>query len=239
MDIESGCVVFVGDGKGADALVPFWARLVRSRARIKAVAIDMSPAYIDAVTTNLPNAAIVFDHFHVVKLLNEKLSDLRRELYREATDKLQKEVLKGTRWLLLKNPGNLDDERGEAQRLAEALRINQPLATAYYLKEDLREIWNQGTEAAAKKLLNAWIGKAEASGISILKKFARTLEIHRRGILAYYQHRISTGPLEGMNNKIKTMKRQAYGFRDLPFFKLRIMAIHETKYALVGQEFQG
>ena len=234
MDIESGCVVFVGDGKGADALVPFWARLVRSRARIKAVAIDMSPAYIDAVTTNLPNAAIVFDHFHVVKLLNEKLSDLRRELYREATDKLQKEVLKGTRWLLLKNPGNLDDERGEAQRLAEALRINQPLATAYYLKEDLREIWNQGTEAAAKKLLNAWIGKAEASGISILKKFARTLEIHRRGILAYYQHRISTGPLEGMNNKIKTMKRQAYGFRDLPFFKLRIMAIHETKYALVG-----
>ena len=234
MDLESGCVVFVGDGKGADALVPFWPRLARSRARIRAVAIDMSQAYIDAVTTNLPTAAIVFDHFHVVKLLNEKLTDLRRELYREATDKLQKEVLKGTRWLLLKNPDNLDDERGERQRLAEALRINQPLATAYYLKEDLREIWKQGTQAAAKKLLNAWIGKAEASGISILMKFARTLEIHRYGILAYYQHRISTGPLEGMNNKIKTMKRQAYGFRDLAFFKLRILAIHETKYALVG-----
>ena len=65
MDLDSGCVVFVGDGKGADALEPFWARLKRSGAKIEAIAIDMSPAHIEAVTTNLPHAAVVFDHFHV------------------------------------------------------------------------------------------------------------------------------------------------------------------------------
>lgn len=234
MDLESGCVVFVGDGKGADALLPFWKRLSRSRAKISAVAIDMSAAYIEAVRTHLPNAAIVFDHFHVVKAFNDKLSDLRRDLFREATDKLHKQVLKGTRWLLLKNPENLDPSRNESQRLAEALAINHPLATGYYLKEELRLIWGMRTEEAAQKALDSWIAKAEASGVRILQRFAQTLETHRYGILAYYRHRISTGPLEGMNNKIKTMKRQAYGFRDIPFFKLRIMAIHETKYALVG-----
>jgi len=234
MDLESGCVVFVGDGKGADALLPFWKRLSRSGAKIEAVAIDMSPAYIEAVKTNLPNATIVFDHFHVIKAFNDKLSDLRRELFRETTEKLHKQVLKGTRWLLLKNPENLDETRNERQRLNEALAVNQPLAAAYYLKEELRLIWSQRNETEAKNSLKSWIAKAEASGIRILQKFARTLEIHRYGILAYYRHRISTGPLEGMNNKIKTMKRQAYGYRDIPFFKLKIMAIHEAKYALLG-----
>ena len=234
MDLESGCVVFVGDGKGADALLPFWKRLSRSGAKIEAVAIDMSPAYIEAVKTNLTNATIVFDHFHVIKAFNDKLSDLRRELFRETTEKLHKQVLKGTRWLLLKNPENLDETRNERQRLNEALAVNQPLAAAYYLKEELRLIWSQRNETEAKNSLKSWIAKAEASGIRILQKFARTLEIHRYGILAYYRHRISTGPLEGMNNKIKTMKRQAYGYRDIPFFKLKIMAIHEAKYALLG-----
>lgn len=234
MDLDSGCVVFVGDGKGADALDPFWPRLKRSRAKIQAIAIDMSAAYIDAISTNLPGIDIVFDHFHVVKAFNEKLSDLRRELYREAVEGLDKKVLKGTRWLLLKNPDNLDDSRREKERLDEALRMNQPLAVAYYLKEDLRQIWSQKTEAKASKALDSWVAKAEASGVRILMKFAKTLQTHRYGILAYYRHWISTGPLEGFNNKIKVMKRMAYGFRDMPFFKLRILALHETKYALVG-----
>jgi len=108
LDLISGAVVFVGDGKGADALKPFWKRLKRCHAKIEAVAMDMSPAYISAVQTHLRKAVLVFDHFHIVKLFNENLSDLRRELYREATEQLHKDVLKGTRWLLLKNPENLD-----------------------------------------------------------------------------------------------------------------------------------
>jgi transposase len=234
LNLQTGAVVFVGEGKGADALEPFWSRLRAARAKVEAVATDMSPAYIQAVREHLGGAIHVFDHFHVVKLFNEKLSDFRRELYREATEKMDKEVLKGTRWLLLKNPENLDPRRNERQRLEEALRMNQPLATVYYLKEDLRQIWEQPDKETATRVLEDWIRRAEASCIKVLQKFAVTLAMHRTGILAYYDCRISTGPLEGTNNKIKTMQRQAYGFRDKEFFKLKILALHEAKYALLG-----
>lgn len=234
LDLDSGAVVFVGEGKGADALEPFWKRLKSSRARIEAVAMDMSQAYISAVRSNMPHATIVFDHFHVIKLMNEKLTELRRDLYREATDLLQKDVLKGSRWVLLKNPENLRDDRNERARLEEALSLNKPLATAYYMKEDLRLLWSLPNKATAHAHLQDWIARAEASGIRILKDFAKTLSTHKRGILAYYDHRISTGPLEGTNNKIKTLQRQAYGFRDRVFFMLRIYALHTTRYELVG-----
>jgi len=234
MDLESGAVVFVGDGKGADALKPFWKRLRPSRAKIEAVAMDMSAAYRSAVSTHLPEAKIVFDHFHVVKLFNEKLSDLRRAMYREATEVMHKEVLKGTRWLLLKNPENLDAKKDEKKRLEEALALNKPLATAYYMKEDLRRFWEQPGKWFATTFLDGWIRRAEASGIKILQQMGKTLAAHRSGLLAYYDAMITSGPMEGTNNKIKTMKRQAYGFRDQEFFKLKILAIHETKYALDG-----
>jgi transposase len=234
MDLESGAVVFVGDGKGADALKPFWKRLRPSGAKIEAVAMDMSGAYQAAVRANLRKAVIVFDRFHVVKLFNDKLSDLRRELYREATEVQHKAVLKGTRWLLLKNAENLDEEKDEKSRLKEALKLNESLATAYYLKEDLRRFWEQPGKRFATTFLDGWIRRAEASGIKILQQMARTLAAHRSGLLAYYDVMISSGPMEGTNNKIKTMKRQAYGFRDREFFKLKILAIHESKYALVG-----
>src|SRR5438132_3646963 len=126
LDLQSGAVVFVGEGKGAAALEPFWKRLRRTPAEIDAVAMDMSPAYIWAVSHHIPSAVIVFDHFHIIKLFNEKLSLLRRQLHRTAQQQGQAQVLKGTRWLLLKNPENLDPRRKEKQRLAEALRLNRP-----------------------------------------------------------------------------------------------------------------
>ena len=234
LDLKSGAVVFVGEGKGSQALEPFWKRLRCARAKIQAVAMDMSPAYIKAVSEHLPKAQIVFDHFHLIKLFNEKLSDLRRELFREAQDKHLKDVLKGTRWLLLMNPEHLDPDRDEQQRLDKALKLNAPLATAYYLKEDLRQLWQQPNWRTARKFLTSWCKRAMASGIGILQQFARTLQKHAQGILNYFKFPISTGPLEGTNNKIRTMQRQAYGFRDQEFFKLKIYALHETKFVLVG-----
>lgn len=234
LDLKSGAVVFIGDGKGSDALIPFWKRLKRSKAQINAVAIDMSPAYIAAVLENLSDAAIVFDRFHVMKLYNDRLSELRRHLQREAEGPLQIEVLKGTRWLLLKNPENLDALKDENGRLQKALKLNEPLASAYYLKEDLRQFWNQKTKAEAEKHLTTWIAKAMSSKVAMLIKMAKTLSAHKFGLLSYYDYPISTGPLEGTNNKIKTLQRQAYGFRDMEFFKLRIFGLHESKYALVG-----
>lgn len=234
MDLASGAILHVGQGKGADALDPFWRRLKASRTTIDAVAMDMSAAYVFAVTQHLPEATIVFDKFHVVKLMNEKLSDLRRALYREATEQLDKDVLKGTRWLLMKNPDHLDDERNEAARLQEALELNQPLATAYYLKEDLRQLWSQKSKGAAGKFLDRWIRRATSSGIRILQRFARTLQAHRQGLLAWYDFRISTGPLEGVNNKVRTLQRTAYGYRDQEYFRLKLHALHTTHYALIG-----
>jgi transposase len=234
MDLESGAMVFVGDGKGGDALRPVWKRLRSSKAKIEAVAMDMSPAYREAVSTYLPEAKIIFDHFHAIKLFNEKLSDLRRALHREATEQMHKDVLKGTRWLLLKNPENLDEQRDEKRRLEEALALNRSLAVAYYLKEDLRQFWEQPGKRFATVFLDGWIKRAEASGIKMLQQMGKTLAAHRSGLLAYYDVPITSGPMEGTNNKIKTMKRQAYGFRDHEFFKLKILAIHDTRYALVG-----
>src|SRR3954464_3405637 len=234
LDLGSGAVVFVGDGKGADALKPFWRRLRPSGAKVEAVARDMSAAYRGAVATNLPSAKVVFDRFHVMKLYNEKLSDLRRALHREATDVLQKKVLKGTRWLLLKASENLDEEKDEKTKLEEALALNKSLAVAYYLKEDLRQFWEQPGKKLATLFLDGWLKRAEASGIKILQQMGKTLASHRSGLLSYYDVMITSGPMEGTNNKIKTMKRQAYGFRDKEFFKLKILAIHETKYKLIG-----
>jgi transposase len=105
---------------------------------------------------------------------------------------------------------------------------------SYYLKEDLRQIWSQPTKRTARRVLRDWLARARASGIRLLVQFADTLEEHQEGILAYYDYPISTGPLEGTNTKIQLMKRQAYGFRDQEFFKLKILGLHETKRALVG-----
>ena len=234
LDLESGAVVFIGEGKGADSLKPLWRKLRRSGAKVQAVATDMSPAYTLAVRENLPKAVHVLDRFHVVKLFNDQLADLRREVQRSVEKVEHKKLLKGTLWLLLKNPENLDPKHHERQRLEEALRINQPLATAYYLKEDLRQFWQQPGKRSAARFLEGWIARAQASGVTMLQRFAKTLQLHRTGLLAWYDYSISTGPLEGTNNKIKTMQRQAYGFRDQEFFKLKIYAIHEATYALVG-----
>src|SRR6185437_1277625 len=174
LDLESGAVVFVGDGKGGDALKPFWKRLCRCKAKIVAVAMDMSPAYHDAVSTYLPKATIVYDRFHVMKLFNDKLSDLRRWLYHRAEDQ-QKKVLKGSRWLLLKAAENLDPEHDEEARLEEALKLNKPLALAYYMKEDLRQFWEQPGKRFATAFLKDWIRRANASGVHMLEKMARTL----------------------------------------------------------------
>jgi transposase len=233
LDLLSGAVVFVGDGKGVDALKPFWKRLRRAHAKIEAVATDMSKAYIRAVRDNLKRAVHVFDHFHVIKLYNDKLSAFRRQLFHELTAHGQK-LLKGIRWLLLKNQENLDPEKKERQRLDRALSLNEPLAIAYYLKEDLRQIWHQESKSLARLFLEEWLVCARASGIRMLEQFADTLEEHQEGILNYYDYPISTAPLEGTNTKIQLMKRKAYGYRDLAFFKLKILGAHETRYALVG-----
>jgi hypothetical protein len=184
LDLETGAVVHVGHGKGGDALTNFWKRLRRCGAKIEAVATDISPAYIEAVMTHLPEAVLVFDRFHVMKVFNDKLSDLRRDLYRAAKDGLEKDVLKGTRWLLLKRPENLDASRNEHERLEQALRSNAPLATAYYLKEDLGEFWEQDDPDESEAFLLDWIRRAESTKFACStnspQRFVSTLTVSLR-----------------------------------------------------------
>lgn len=240
LDLASGAVVHVGQGKGASALTPFWKRLRASGARIIAVAMDMSKAFVAAVTKNLPQADIVFDPFHVIKLMNERLDDLRRELWREATRE-GKQAIKGTRWLLLRggdkisNESRRDDQLSDQERLEAALSLNQPLATAYYLKEDLRMLWVFDDFKSGRGWLRDWLKDAQASGIPQMLKMAKTVRAHEKGILNYFKHKITSGPMEGTNNKVRTMMKQTYGLRDVEYLELRIKSLHEMKLRLAGR----
>jgi hypothetical protein len=205
MDQDSAAIVVGGDGEGSDALKPFWRRLRASGPKIEAVAMDMSAAYQTAVSVHLCKAGIVFDHFHVVELFNDKVSEPRRELCREVTEVQHKEVLKGTRRLLVKNAENLDPEKDEKRRLEEAPELNEPLAVADYLKEDLRRFWEKPGRRFATKFPDGWIRRAEASGIKVLQQMAQALAAHRSDLPRYDDVLITSGPMEGTNNKIRLM----------------------------------
>jgi transposase len=226
VDLDTGEPIFVGLGKGEDALVPFWELLGRRKKRIEAVALDMGAAYQKAVRENIPQALVVFDHFHVVKLMNDRIDKLRRSVYRKASDE-QKEVIRGNRYLLLKNPENLDPLHNEKERLQRLLDLNEPLSTGFIMKESLRQFWHQDSLDEARSFLTEWIAQAYASMILEVMMMAKTVEKFSEGILNFYLHDITTASLEGLNTKIKAMIRRAYGFRNLENFKWLILAIRE------------
>ena len=228
VDLDSGRVLYVGDGKGADALTKFWRRVRRKGIKIKRVATDLSAAFIASVMENCPEAVHVFDHFHVVKLMNEKLDDIRRKVYSMEKDVNKRKVLKGTRYLLLGNGADIFDKQHKT-RLDNALAMNEPLSKAYYLKEQLRQIWMQPVKAMAESVFDDWVRQAEQSKIPQLQKMAVTMRAYKAGILAWYDCHLSTGKVEGINNKIKVMKRNAYGFRDDKYFTLRLYALHDCR----------
>lgn len=231
IDWESGRVLHVAKGRGENALVPFFRKLRRAKARIKAVATDLSAAYAAAVIKNLPKALLVADRFHVIKLMNERIDQLRRALQREA-DIMGRRVIKGTRYLLLRGRENLDPAR--LPELQEALRLNEPLSIAYYLKEELRQLWNLRSIEKMAALFDDWCRRAAEAGIPLLASLARTLQSFRSAILNGWVYPISNGKIEGINNKIGTMQRLHYGLRDFHFLSLRILSLHRAKHTFCG-----
>lgn len=224
MDLETGEILHAQEGKSAASVKVFLEKLKRE-AKIKAIAADMSPAYKGAVEEVFGKGFdLVHDPFHVVALASRAIDETRRDLVREAAVK-EKKVIKGSRFLLLRGLENLS-EKG-LNRMAELMNLNEPLYKAYLLKEDLRTFWSLPA-AKAKAFLEQWQEQARALGNRHFTKLADTLESHRNGLLSYFKHRISTGPLEGLNNKIKVLKRMAYGFRDQEYFKLRLYDLHTT-----------
>lgn len=237
VDLETGCIVYVGDGKGADALDGFWKMVKKAGVRIEAVASDLSAAYISAVRENAPDAVYVFDHFHVVKLINEALDKVRRRIVnqerakeKDGTGECRSSIVKGTKYILLRNRSDLTEQK-DIDWLNAALELNRDLSVAYYLKEDIRLIWNSESKLMAEAHLNSWLLSARSARIPELAKLANTIESHRDGILAYFDKPVSTGPVEGINNKIKTLKRMDYGFRDERYFTLRLLALHDFRFS--------
>lgn len=231
VDLDSGRIIWVGEGRGGDALREFWRRQKQSRGRLRAVAMDLSGAYAASVRAHAPHAVLTFDRFHLIKLMNERLDDLRRELVRNA-EGTARQAIKGTRWLLLHRKDNL--EKDAARRLEHSLRSNQPLQTAYLLKEELGLLWEQPDGRRAWAFLREWAAKAEASGIRQLQAMAKTLRRNAKGILSFYKTGLTSGKIEGINRKIRGLLAAAFGLRDFEFLKLRLYALHESKFKFVG-----
>lgn len=227
-DLESGAVLYVGDGKGSESLKAFAVKLKHSKAKITTIAMDMSKAYVSWVKDSLPEALIVFDHFHVIKLMNEKLDKVRRRVAREI-DEEQGKLLKNQRFLFLRN---VEDLEPEAKQLLDNLRkVFKDLGDASMMKEGLRSIYQMAcNESQAEAAFKNWCCIARETQIKELEDMAKTIENNLPGIVAYWKtNSLSNAGMEGFNNKVRWLIRQAYGFRDKDYFILKIYNLPNTK----------
>jgi transposase len=223
-DLQSGAVIHVGDGKGISALAGALKKLKKSKLRI--VTMDMANAYYSWISENFPQAHIVFDHFHVIKLMNDKL-DLVRRRVTSKMDEVQRKQLKGLRFIFLRNNEDLPED---ARMILKNMRGDfQDLGDAYMFKEALRSIYRQAKDSYhARIAFHRWCKLAEETGIHELKTMARTIRDKLEGIVTYWTCRhISNAKMEGFNNKIRWLIKLAYGFRDREYFKLKIYQLPE------------
>ncbi len=221
LDFLAGRIVFVGKKRTAKTLKRFFNQLsISQRKKIEAVAMDMWDPFIKAVNDKLPNAKIVFDLFHVVANFSRVIDKVRNREYRKAS-KEDKAVFKGAKYLLLKNRRNVRKQNHRNQ-LKELLALNQAINTVMILKEKLKHIWTYRSRSWAAKALDHWCDLARSLDIRSVNTFVNMLQRHRYGIINRCDYPIHTGKLEGVNNKIKVIKRKAYGFHDLRYFTLKI-----------------
>ena len=227
-DLESGAVLHVGKGKGGDALEEFGVKLKRRGIKIEVIAMDMSKAFYAWVQKNIPDAEVVFDHFHIIKLMNDKLDKVRR---RTATfiDGDQRQLLKNQRFLFLRNVENLEPD---AKQLLDNLRkIFHELGETSMMKEALRSIYDIAkNDLQAEAAFKNWCDIANQTEVDELKQMAKTIQNNLNGITAYWRtNRLSNAAMEGFNNKIRWLMRQAYGYRDEEYFHLKIYDLPEIK----------
>jgi len=190
-------------------------------AAVKIACSDMWDAYQEAAEQKLPNARRVVDRFHVMKNLNEALTKARRAIQKDADETIQ-EMLKGCRWLLVKNRENLTEE--QQKKLTCMLEASPELKSCYELKEAFRDLFNQNlTYQTAEKRLLRWIAQVEATPFKALKSFVNTLRNWWEQILNYFDGRYNNGFAEGVNLKIKMLNRRGYGYRNFNSFRLHVL----------------
>jgi transposase len=227
---DTHAVLWIGEGRSREAVRPLFEWLgPEVCSQIEAVAMDMNTAMDLEVRQHCPIARIVYDLFHVVAKFGREVIDRVRvdQANRLRQDPHGRRVIKRSRWLLLRNRDNLDKE--QSIKLDELLDANTPLATVYLLKTQLKELWYAPSEEHAQRRWQEWYRMALESGIQPLVTFARRLSSYLHGITASALFRLNTSVLEGMNNRIKVIKRMAYGYRNNDYFFLKIKAVFPGK----------
>lgn len=220
MDHFSGRVVWMGEGRNKETLDKFFAEMTdKQKQGIEAVAMDMWEAFINRVKHHCPNVNIVFDFFHVIQAFGRVIDKVRREEYIKASEQDRK-VLKGSRYLLLKNEENLSEE--QQCRLQDILELNSTLNALYVLKDQLKLVYYYSDREKVKKILDDWCEMAGQIGHPLVTAFIKRLRFFEYGILNHADYPIGTSRLEGVNNKIKVIKRKAYGFHDSEYFALKV-----------------
>lgn len=225
LDADTRRVIWVCEGRSREAIRPFFAWLGPERCRrIRAVAMDMNTAFDLEVKHHCRRAKVVYNLFHVIAKYGREVIDRVRvdEANRLRDDKTARQYVKRARWLLLRNPGNVPSD--QAPKLAELLAANQALMVVYVMKASLKELWQPTDPWRWRAAWRTWQAMALSSAIEPLIRFAKRLALYWRGILARMRWPMHTGQLEGINNRIKVMKRMAYGYRDSEFFFLKIKA---------------
>jgi len=221
LDFISGRIVFVGKDRKTKTLKRFFNQLsISQRKKIEAVAMDMQNPFIKAVKDKLPRAEIVFDFFHVVAKFSRVIDKVRNLEY-EKSSKDNRRLYKGAKYLLLKNRGNIR-RQSHRKQLKELLKLNAVINATMILKDKLKHLWTYKSRAWAAKALDSWCDLALSLKIRPMNAFVKMLQKHRYGILNHCDYPIHTGKIEGVNNKIKVIKRKAYRFHDLRYFTLKI-----------------
>jgi len=218
---ELGLVLDVLPDRCKDTLEAWFdARGSEWCATVEVACADLWKPYHLAIAAKLPNARPIADRFHVMKSLNDAVTKLRRTIQREATDPVR-EVLKGCRWLLVKNRETLTDE--ERQELDTMFNASPALRECYMLKEDFRKLFDLPDRHTASQSLDGWLKRARGTGHRAMLAFVRTVETWRDAILNYFDDHWSNGFAEGVNNKIKLIKRRGYGYPNFEQFRLHIL----------------
>jgi len=221
-DIDLGKVIWVGKGRKKEDLDVFFKKLGITKSWNITVAVcDMWDAYISSIKGNT-KAAIVFDKFHIAKVVNEAIDKIRKKEFAKA-DKEERKLMKKKRFLILSRQKNLKSEKTE--ELNQLLDQNNTLYTAYVLKEQVLDIFEDGDGAVGKRRLNIWVKNVFRTGIDQLQDIAKRICNYMYGIYNYFDYKLTNAQSEGINTKINIIKRRAFGFRDLEYFKLKILQI--------------
>ena len=214
---------FGGEDRSEASMDQFYRFLGQKKAkRIRLAVMDMWKAFRNSAHRNAPQAAILFDKFHVMKHLGEALDKIRKAEYARLGGK-QRQFIKGQKYTLLSHPQNLT---GTAKKnLKLLLAANKRLNTAYLLKESFGQLWDYNREAWARKFFENWRASLKWQRLKPYEKFAEMIERHWDGLAAYCkpENKVSLGFVEGLNNKIRVMQRRAYGLRDEEYLRLKVL----------------